>query len=70
MAQDRLKAVNSEAQFLRGSPACNQKQSFTDVIDISSSWYVVNISSSNSHFILMIGDFNAKSSNWLLKVPS
>ena len=25
---------------------------------------VVNISSSNPHFILMNGDFNAKSSNW------
>ena len=25
---------------------------------------VVNISSTNPHFILMIGDFNAKSSNW------
>ena len=26
--------------------------------------FVVNISSTNPHFILMIGDFNAKSSNW------
>ena len=25
---------------------------------------VINISSTNPHFILMIGDFNAKSSNW------
>lgn len=26
--------------------------------------HVANVSSSNPHFILMIGDFNAKSSNW------
>ena len=25
---------------------------------------VINISSTNPHFILMIGDFNVKSSNW------
>ena len=31
---------------------------------------VVNISSSNPYFILMIGDFNAKSNNWSLNDKS
>ena len=48
------------SMYCSPSQTSNDFNSFTTNLEK----IVVNISSANSHFILMIGDFNAKSSNW------
>ena len=48
------------SMYCSPSQTSNDFNSFTTNLEK----LVVNISSTNPHFILMIGDFNAKSSNW------